>query len=310
MRNFEYESFVPGLAPREFYELTATSYRYYTAYHIFLPLHLLCAIFAANMLLRRVSDHASHSYYNVVRDNSIGRVTDSTGRVTLETKFDWRDCIGQYALYYWVRSMHVIAMVICSLNVAARIVAAGFTAKEAEDTDKAAAATDAKTGSETESSRGIWKSLRDDPNQEAFILVSRVLECAALLLVLSGFLLFFPAIIVMFRRVERKLNVLILEMGNRSDVGTAFLPFEFSPRAADGSETQKEMPIVEVRAYLRDIKASAAAQRWRFLFCLVLVAAALLVLASHALFIASFVSAVRNPNSDCGQCHQIGRAHV
>ena len=59
-RNLEYESSVPGISRRQFYELMATSLRYYAAYHIFLPTHLLCVIYAMNMLLRRVSDHASH----------------------------------------------------------------------------------------------------------------------------------------------------------------------------------------------------------------------------------------------------------
>jgi hypothetical protein len=30
------------------------------AFNVFYPLELLCTIFAMNMLLRRVSDHASH----------------------------------------------------------------------------------------------------------------------------------------------------------------------------------------------------------------------------------------------------------
>jgi len=110
--------------------------------------------------------------------------------------------------------------------------------------------------------------------------------------------LFFPAIIVMFRRVERKMEGLIMEMDNRSDVGNAFLPIEFSPRVADG---QTEMPIVEVRRYLREIEASAAAQRRRFALCLVLVMAALLALASLAVFEARFgFTAKRDP--DCGEC--------
>ena len=70
--------------------------------YIFHPVQLLCFIYALNTLLRRVSDHASHSYYNVARD------LNRTG--TSSKKFDFRDCIGEYALYYWVRSMHVIAI--------------------------------------------------------------------------------------------------------------------------------------------------------------------------------------------------------
>ena len=88
------------------------------------------------MLMRRVSDHASHSYYNEARDHV------STGRSTVNKRFDWRDCVGQYALYNMVRALHVFVMVLCALNVLARIVAAGFTAEVARLYDNAAAATD------------------------------------------------------------------------------------------------------------------------------------------------------------------------
>ena len=53
--------------------------------------------------------------------------------------------------------MHVIAMVLCSLNIAARIVAAGFTAELARLYDSAAAATDFQ-GKETDASRKSWRS--------------------------------------------------------------------------------------------------------------------------------------------------------
>ena len=295
-RNLEYESSVPGISRHQFYELLATSLRYYAAYHIFLPTHLLCVIYAMNMLLRRVSDHASHSYYDTLRDD------DDPRRNSVHKRFDWRDCVGQYALYYWVRSMHVIAMLLCVLNIAARVVAAGSTAKDAETFFQAAAATNS-TGGETDASRDLFQLALGDQVTEVSVSVSRGCECAVLLLVLSGFVLFFPAIIVMFRRVERKLDKLLMEMCLRSDQGTAFLPFEFSPRAADGSETQTEMPIVELRQYLRDIQLSATAQRWRFTFCFILVTVALATLTSNALFVAAFqTKGIRNVDLRCGMC--------
>jgi len=102
-RGFEYESAVPGISRRQFYELWATSLRYYAAYHIFLPTHMLCVIYAMNLLLRRVSDHASHSYYSNLRDCvDVGRSSS-----TSSNRFDWRDCVGQYALYVTKRSRNV-----------------------------------------------------------------------------------------------------------------------------------------------------------------------------------------------------------
>ncbi len=201
-----------------------------------------------------------------------------------------------------MRSMHAIALLLCVLNIAARVVAAGSTAKEAEMFFQAAAATNS-TGGETDASRDLYKLALGDQISKVSVSVSRGFECAALLLVLSGFVMFFPAIIVMFRRVERKMDKLLMELCLRSDQGTAFLPYEFSPRAADGSETQTEMPIVEVRQYLRDIESSATAQRWRFTFCLFLVTVALAALASNALFIAAYIpKGVRNLDPRCGVC--------
>jgi hypothetical protein len=201
--------------------------------------------------------------------------------------------------------MHVIAMVLCSFNIAARIIAAGFMAEVARLYDDAAAATDFQ-GKETDASREIVRT-SVAPNEQRFrtsIAAARVIESATLVFVASGFLLFFSASIVMFRRVERKMEALLQELHLRTNVGTAFLPFEFSPAAAQGSETQKEMPIADARQYMRDLQSSAAAQRWRFVFCLVFVSIALLVLSSHALFVAvSSVGTARNPSCDrCEQC--------
>jgi hypothetical protein len=66
----------------------------------------------------------------------------------------------------------------------------------------------------------------------------------------------------MFSRVERRLDTIIQEMNLRSDVGTAFLPYEFSaPASRTLDRTQLEMPIVEARTFLGSMKAAAASQR-------------------------------------------------
>jgi hypothetical protein len=287
-RNFDYISLVQSIRDVAFYEFQAISNQYYVAFFIFYPFHLLCLIFAMNMLLRRVSDHASHSYYNTARDQEAGRFTH-------DGRFDWRDCVGQYALYYLVRSINKVAMLLCALHVVVRVVGAGFRAELAQRYFEAAAATSLE-GRDTSASREIYASiLSNNFRANVWVTISRVLEAVVFVLEASAFSLFFPACIVMFRRVERRLHTIMQEMSLRSDIGNAFLPFEFSPPAAEGSQAQVEMPIVEVRAFLKGMKSSAAAQRRRFIFCLAFVLITLVALASHAVFVA--VSAFRVPRS-------------
>ncbi len=279
---------------QDFYELRSSSGRYYVVFHIFYPVAQLCIVFAMNMLLRRVSGHASHSYYNVARDQDAGRSTQ-------DGKFDWRDCVGEYALYKLVRAIHIIAMLLCALHVAARVVAAGFTAEEAARYNQAAAATDPE-GRDTQASSQINSQiLFDEARTNLPVTVARFLEAAVFVLCAFAFLLFFPACIIMFVRVERRLNTILEELNLRSDHGSALLPFEFSPREAEGSgHHQVEMPIVDVRRFLRDIKSSAASQRRQFVFCLFFVLIALVGLAIHAVFVAA--SAFRASTPRCSLC--------
>jgi hypothetical protein len=202
--------------------------------------------------------------------------------------------------------MHVIALVICSLRIVAGIVAAGFRAESVMFIDRAAALTGTSGERTTRSDEMDDKAeaLSFDSNQS--FSVALVLEAAVYVFEISGFLLFFPAIIIMFGRIGRKMDALIQEMNLRSDHGTAFLPVEFSPQAADGSNTQTEMLIVEVRQYLRAIQLSAAAQQMRFVICLLLFTTALAFLASQCVFVAVMLLNARssfNPACErCGAC--------
>jgi hypothetical protein len=289
-----------GITARQSHERFSAQRSLLVGLDIFYSVQLLCFIYALNTLLRRVSDHASHSYYNVARD--LNR-TETSGK-----KFDWRDCIGEYALYYWVRSMHVIAMVACSLHLVARFVLAGFRAEAAWIIKLAAVSTDVN-GADTDTSRILINTTLVDPvnRLNTATAIASVIEAATLVFVSSGFVLFFPAIIAMFRRVERKMQGLIMEMNNRTDVGNAFIPVEFLPSEADGSVTQEEMPIVEVRRYLRDIEGSAAVQRRRFVFCMGLVTVALVAIASRAVLVASFFfNSTFNPGCQpCESCQPV-----
>jgi hypothetical protein len=292
----------PGISQRQRFEFQASGFRYFSVNIIFYPIQFLCIIYAMSMLLRRVSDHASHSYYNDARDQESGRRTGVK-------RFDCRDCVGQYRLYYLVRSMHVFAILMCALNIVARFVVAAYRVERAGLYDEAAASCNSE-GKDTRSPsvKADWLS-RDKAssnNREASLSASRSLEAAILVLMAGGFLLFFPACIVMFLRVERRMDAIMREMShNRSDIGTVFLPCEFSPPAADGARIQEEMPIVEARSFLGRMKSAAAAQRRSFLLCLVLVFLGLTVHASHALFVNIVFSEPRNP--DCGVCEPCQR---
>ncbi len=170
--------------------------------------------------------------------------------------------------------------------------------------DQAAEATDAAGGA-TEASLRIEKDVADGEKAYRTALVAaNACEAAVLVFVTTAFVTFFPASIVMFRRVERRLDNIVQEMNLRSDHGNVLLPFEFSPPAADGSETQTEMPIVDARAFLRELKSSAAAQRRKFILCLFLVMSALLALTSHTMiFNIIFAEASHaNRNHDCDPC--------
>jgi hypothetical protein len=244
------------------------------------------------------------SYYNTARDHESNRMTG-------DEQFDWRDCIGQYRLYYLVRSLHVLAVLLCSLNVIARIVLASYRAEKAALYDEAAAACDAD-GRDARSPSAVqdWKS-RDaasSENREKSLFATRFLEAFVLVLMAAGFLLFFPACIVMLRRVERRLDAIIRDIALRSNAGNVLLPFEFSPAGADGVRTQEEMTVVDARNFLHRMKWAAASQSRRFLLCLVLVLAALAAQSSHALFVSVAFSEKRNPAcAPCGTCQRVER---
>jgi hypothetical protein len=251
-----------------------------------------------------VSDHSSHPYYDTARD--FHARPEPTERSTVMKKirsdpirgkpFDWRDYFGQYRLYYWVRSMQVISMVMCTSDIVARWVVVGYRATQAWVVYQAAAG----------EQEGYQSAVAANTGSSAYrisLAASLILEAAVLLFEGCGFLLFFPASIVMFGRVERKLDMLLQELSLRSDQGTAFLPFEFSPPATDGrSQTQTEMPIVEARQYLRDIKSPATLQWRRFCLCLVVAVFAFILESLHAILRA--YSGFADRNVACPPCDQ------
>jgi hypothetical protein len=210
--------------------------------------------------------------------------------------------------------MNTVVMLLCVFNVVARVVVAAFRVEAAAAYDAAAAACDGQ-GQDTVASLQIHADYVriSESNISKSTAVSRVLEASILVIMAAGFLLFFPACIVMFRRVERRLRAIMQEMGLRSDLGNVFLPFEFSPQAAvvpqaDTSlsveRVQVEMPVVEARSFLHRIKTDAAAQRRRFVACIVIVPLALVVQAIMAVVIAvrAFAFAESEVDASCGKC--------
>ena len=154
-------------------------------------------------------------------------------------KHDWRDCIGQYALSYWVRAHHIIAMVLCVLHALAGMVSATLFALGADILNDAAAATDTN-GNNTVASLAIMNEQFPESTSRyvASTSVANILVSLVLLFTVSGYLLFFPACIVMFRRVERRLDGIVREMDHRPDHVIVLLPFEFSPVEHDGRRNQ------------------------------------------------------------------------
>jgi len=209
-----------------------------------------------------------------------------------------------------VRSLHVLAMLLCGISIVARVVAAAFSFEAVKFWDEAAAACNAEgTDTRSDADVEIWNVVQStaDGKTGSALSASRIIEAAVLVLTAGAFLLFFPACIVMFRRVERRLDAIIQEMNHRSDLGTVFLPYEFSPAAADGARSQVEMQVVEARAFLGRLKSAAAEQGMRFFLCLLLVLAALVVRAAFAVFtVVASIDLTKNIScDDCGSCQSV-----
>jgi hypothetical protein len=272
--NWLHESDDPSVSRRVSYELKALHERYLAAFSVFFSFQVQCITHAMNLLLRRVSDHASHSYYNVARDHD-----------QVSNQFDWRDCIGQYRLFNLVRSFHSFSMLLCTINVVARVAVAAFRAESAKFFDEAAVACDTE-GNDSSRSLDISKyqvSSSSDKVQESAS-IARLFESSNLVLMAVAFLLYFPACIIMFHRIERRLDVINQEMSLRSDIGNVLLPYEFSPPAEDGSRTQIEIPVVQARHFIGRLKSAATRKRIRFLYCMIIMLIALAMQASYAVF--------------------------
>ncbi len=205
-----------------------------------------------------------------------------------------------------MRLVHRVAILFCALNVVVRVAVAAFRARAAAFYEQATAACDAD-GRDTGTSIGYRANAESSfENQNYAIATSMILETTVLSLMVAASFLFFPACIVMFRRVQRRLDVIITEMDHRTDRGNVFLPYEFSPPAVNVAQPpiQMEMPIGQAREFLGSMKSAAVQQRMQFLSCFFILLLALTAMMMLSLFIARIFLNPLKQNPDCGHCEQ------
>lgn len=274
-----------------FYELNTSRQRYAVVINFFYPIELFCLVSNMNMLLRRIVRHASHRYYNQARDQDGGSYGD---------KFDFRDCIGEYAMAKIHGAIAAITLVLNSLGVVARFVAAAGRAQLVVQLDQAAGACSSNCNNTCflplaaiveKENKIIDEVVRPATSAQ------QILEALVLVIMSVSFLLFFPACIVMFARVERRLALIMQEMDHRPDYGHVFLPFEFTE-----SESQIEMQAGHARELLLTLKATSASRRRKFTLALLV---ALVCFAIRTVFAVLICYAyVDNPsvNRSCDIC--------
>jgi hypothetical protein len=274
-------------------ELRASSHRHLVVINTFYPIEFLCFIVATNMMLRRVVRHASHAYYN--------RARDQDGRSYGE-KFDFRDCIGEYAIAKMQHSIAAVTALLCVAGIFARLVAVGFRAQVAATYDRAAGECYQKLFQNCSTHESVSSEVSPLINRSGTAVSSQIiLEVAALSIMTAAYLLFFPITIVMFARVRRRLANILQQMDLRTDHGTVLLPFEFCK-----SESQTEMPTREAREFLQALDlVFARKQRW-FVFSFFLALASLfmrMVLAVIVCYANVDPNVIRNPGCEnCGPC--------
>ena len=180
---------------RQYLESSSAYARFYAVKQFFYSLQLSCYIACCFMLLLRVSDHASHSYYNQARDRF---------RMANDGKFDFRDCIGQYRLYYMVRRLNQLALAICVCFIAVRIAAMAFGVRHADLLEQAATLCGSQ-GEATDASDVAFEQVNDAEAKGNRIESAQFLmQAAAFLLAFASFILFCPECLILFRRVENK----------------------------------------------------------------------------------------------------------
>lgn len=224
-------------------------------------LQFVSYITSLNMLLFRVSRHASHRYYTQARD-AVSRSSRS---------FDPRDCIGEYPLYYCIRRLAKFVVLLSALLVIPSMVVAGLSANNSLIHEQVVAALDGD-GQSNNSTKALRQEAVDNirklgfANSVYFVLASFVLMTMSV-----AYVIFVPICIVMFYRIELRLDGVVGEMEHRPDYAHVLLPFEFSPQSGESDHAtcnQVEMQCGKAKQFLQTLRDAAADQRRRFMSAL------------------------------------------
>jgi len=288
---FYYEANVPGVTSQQYYALEAATNRWYAAFFIFYPIELMCLVIPKLMMLRRLSNHALHSYNSQDRD--------------MEEQVDAFDCIGEYALEKLHRVI-AAAVVVCSVaGILSMYVAAAYTVQGADLYDQASAACDAQ-GNNTDVSTALFDDT--DGIISAGLTaasVQAVLEAVLLVIMSAAYMVFIPVSVAIFGRSERMLSRYLSEIEYKADNVPVFLPAEFSSGQASAAGGRKiQMRSDKAKEMIGMTLAAATAQRRRF------VAACSIVLVTFIpracldlLLLHAFVNVPRNLDCDiCDPC--------
>jgi len=287
-----FEAQAPGVSEQQKYAHLASHSRWYAVFLAHYPVDFLCLIISTLMLLRRLSNHASHSYFN------------SQDR-DMDDKVDVCDCIGEYALEKLHRVIDAVVVVCSVVGMLAMDVAAAYIVQEAGSYDQAAAACDAQ-GQNTERSKALNAAARDSTTTaRTAASVQAVLEAVVLVIMSTAYMVFMPVCVATFGRAERRLIGHLSEIEHKADNVPVFLPAEFSRGQGSSSGGRKvQMRCDKALELMRMTLAVATAQRRRFVAACGVVLITFIFRASFDLLKAydSFNTS-RNPDCDiCDPC--------
>jgi len=213
--SFYYEAHAPGVSDQQKYAQDASSDRWYAVFLALYPVELMCLIISTLMLLRRLSHHASRSYFNSQDQD-------------MDDKVDVLDCIGEYALEKLHRVIDAVVVVCIVVGMLAMDVAAAYIVQEAGSYDQAAAACDAQGNSTDRSTALLADAHYSTTTARTAASVQAVLEAVVLTIMSTAYMVFLPVCIATFGRAERRLIGHLSEIEHKADNVPVFLPAEFS----------------------------------------------------------------------------------